>query len=136
MPHLPPGAYAHERSYTLRQYVRSAELYGGYDSVFEEAARDLKPLDLAHLCMAMRGMSRRPGSRVRESFKLGSREREALVLALIRQAVRTDSIADLVGCSRGYVYKVAQAAEMGSESPQTGGLKCTGELPLPIPLPA
>ena len=43
MPNLPPGAdYAHERSYSLRQYVRSAELYGGYDLVFEEAARDLE----------------------------------------------------------------------------------------------
>src|SRR5438874_1188572 len=102
------GAYlAHERSYTLRQYVRHAELYGGYESVFEEACRDLSPVDLAHLCLAMRSMSRRSG-RLVETFKLPSRDRDALVSALIRQGAETGSVADLVGCSQRHVQKLAQ----------------------------
>src|SRR4051794_28770411 len=110
----------------LRNYVRHAELYGGYDSVLEEAAKELDPRDLGHLCLAMRAMAHeyRSGSRtIRESFKLGGREREALVLALIRQEARTGSIADLLGCSTQYVREVQKRSRMGSESPQTGGLK-------------
>jgi hypothetical protein len=120
MPNL--GAYyAHERSYTLRQYVRSAELYGGYDSVFEEAARDLNPLDLAHRCIAMRGMAReyRSGSRtIRESFKLGSREREALVLALTE--VRTGSIATCWGAPHSTSGKSRSAPRWGQRARKQG----------------
>jgi hypothetical protein len=80
-------------THTLRAYVRHAELYGGYDSVFEEAAKDLSPVDLAYLCMAMRGLSheyrvKRSNGQYRtvtETFKLGSSEREALVWAPARQ---------------------------------------------------
>jgi hypothetical protein len=131
-------------TYPLRAYVRHAKLYGGYDSVFEEAAEDLNPLDLARLCMAMRSMShelhslRSDGKRktVVERFKLGTPEREALVRALIRQGEKTTSIVDLVGCSQSHVYKLAQDAEMGSESPEAGAESYTGERPLVVACPA
>jgi hypothetical protein len=65
-----------------------------------------------------------------ERFKLSTPEWEALVTALIRAGVKTATIADLVGCSQSHVYKVAQAGEMGSESPETRAESSTGELPL------
>src|SRR5437667_8245989 len=109
---------------SLRSYVRHAELYGGYESVFEEAAQDLNPLDLAHLCMAMRSMShelhplRSDGKRkiVTETFKLTPSVREALVGVLVREGVASNTITDLVGCSESYVHRIAQDQERKLET--------------------
>jgi hypothetical protein len=127
----------------LRAYVRHAELYGGYDSVFEEAGKDLSPVDLAHLCSALRGFShdyrvKRSNGHYRtltETFKVGSSQREALVSALIREGIATSAIVDLIGCSPSYVYGLVQRLQMGSQSPETGYGFSTGELPKAIPLP-
>jgi hypothetical protein len=129
---------------SLRSYVRHAELYGGYESVWDEACRDLNPLELGHLCRAMRSMSheyRSAGCRMVETFQLPPRDRDALVSALIRQGAKTASIVDLVGCSQGHVYKLAQLAEItesGSSEAQNFSLRpsdSTGELSVVVAHP-
>jgi hypothetical protein len=141
---------------SLRQYVRHAEMFGGYDSVFDEAAQDLNPQTLARLCSAMRDMSHdyRSGTRrMTERFVLNGDAREALALALIGQDATTATVADLLGCSSSYVRKLKQkqwarfgtesqgrpkqgleVADQGSERPETGGQNSTGEGGNPITL--
>jgi hypothetical protein len=131
-------------TYTLADYRRHAEQYGGYESVWEEACRDLNPLELARLCLAMRSMSHEyhsAGRRMVETFKLPPRDRDALVSALIRQGAKTASIVDLVGCSQSLVYKLAQLAEIAesgcseAQNRPRSASDCTGERPLVVAYP-
>jgi hypothetical protein len=122
----PDGA---QQTYSLRQYVRHAQLYGGYESVFEEARNDLSARELGSLCLAMRDMTHGKG-RTRERFQLKSRDRDQLTRRLLSEGVSVPNVADLVGCSRSYVYRVLEGANQGPESPEIGGQLSTTEQPL------
>jgi len=116
-----------------------AKKYGGYDSAFEEARKDLDPLELGRLCQSMRAMSHeyRSQDRLRtEAFKLTSADRDQLIQALIDNGTASSTTADLVGCSKEHVRVVAQKAKDASESPETGASKPHTELPLVVACPA
>jgi hypothetical protein len=115
---------------TLRQYVRHAKLYGGYDSVFEEACRDLTPTELGNLCIAMRPMSheyRSGQKRCTEKFKLKPSWRDDLIGGLLEAGEKTATIADMAGCSKQHVLDVLQVLNHPSESPETLASNATTE---------
>jgi hypothetical protein len=123
---------------TLRQYVRTAERHGGYQSVFDEAALDLKPIELGRLCLAMREMTYQYKSEGRtrtETFKLQPEQRDQLVTDLLTDGIKTRTVAELAGCSDSHVRKVREEQSMPSERPETGAQNRATEQPLPNACP-